>query len=166
MNADITKDLKFTSNFGVDYRVTNQNLYNPEFYVSNNENREVSELTEKEIKTLTGYGQILLITLKQLINTTLVSWLVWRCNTIHTITSATGYDVPFNEDMRYLQGVKTQISMQLQLKVQVQFNRSLQEQIIAMITSTYYNTMRMDGSSKFARKIGGVISLHSQQDGI
>ncbi|WP_044201436.1 TonB-dependent receptor [Flammeovirga sp. OC4] len=152
LDANITKDLVFTSNFGVDYQIASQKKYAPEFYIDPDENRPVSELDEdRNQRTNWVWSNYFNYTKK--INKHQFGAMVggemqyWEYNNV----TATGFDIPHNENLRYLSAAKGS------------YYNSSSNQNISTIASGFtrinYNfdskymltaTLRADGSSRFA----------------
>ncbi|MBD0403811.1 TonB-dependent receptor [Flammeovirga sp. EKP202] len=152
LDANITKDLVFTSNFGVDYQIASQKKYAPEFYIDPDENRPVSELDEdRNQRTNWVWSNYFNYTKK--INKHQFGAMVggemqyWEYNNV----TATGFDIPHNENLRYLSAAKGSY-----------YNASSNQNISTIasgFTRINYNfdskymltaTLRADGSSRFA----------------
>ncbi|ANQ52752.1 TonB-dependent receptor [Flammeovirga sp. MY04] len=152
LNAKATKELSFTSNFGVDYRNQSQKMYLPEYYVSNEEQRMISQLDEhRNIRfdwVWSNYANYTKTFGKHTVGGMVGMEMQYFS---YNNMMATGYDVPFNENMRYLGSAKGSdffsTSNQGANALQSYFaraNYSFDNKYL--LTATF----RADGSSKFA----------------
>ncbi|MBB6461721.1 SusC/RagA family TonB-linked outer membrane protein [Flammeovirga kamogawensis] len=154
LNAKVNKDLTLTSNFGVDYRNQSQKIYLPQYFVSNEEQRNTSQLDEHRNNKFDwvwsnyanyskSFGQH---------NIGAMVGMEMQNFSFNNI-SATGYDVPFNENMRYLGAAKGADFF----ATSNQGASSLMS-YFARANYNYNNkylftaTLRADGSSKFAEE--------------
>ncbi|OHX67997.1 SusC/RagA family TonB-linked outer membrane protein [Flammeovirga pacifica] len=152
MDAQLSKDIVFTSNFGVDYQINSQKKYAPEFFVSPNENRPVSELDEiRNQRTNWVWSNYINYTKK--IGKSSFGAMVggemqyWQYNNIN----ATGFDIPHNEKLRYMSaaqgtsyiaGSSQNISTIASGFARINYNYDSRYMLTA--------TVRADGSSRFA----------------
>ncbi|ANQ51343.1 TonB-dependent receptor [Flammeovirga sp. MY04] len=152
MDANVAKDLVFTSNFGVDYQINSQKKYAPAFFIDPDENRPISELEEVRNQRTNWVWSNYFNYSKQ-INKHNFGAMVggemqyWEYNNL----DAMGFDIPHSESLRYLSAA------------QGSYYNAGSSQNISTIASAFarvnYNfdskylltaTLRADGSSRFA----------------
>ncbi|NME71195.1 SusC/RagA family TonB-linked outer membrane protein [Flammeovirga aprica] len=152
LNAKATKDLTLTSNFGVDYRNQQQKLYLPEFFVSNEEQRMTSQLDENRNNKFDWVWSNYANYSKTFGDHSIGGMIGMEMQAFsYNNITATGYDVPFNENMRYLGAAKGSdyfaTSSQGANSLMSYFARAnYSYQNKYLLTATF----RADGSSKFA----------------
>lgn len=152
LNAKVNQNLTLTSNFGVDYRNQQQKVYLPEYFVSNEEQRKTSQLDEHRNNKFDWVWSNYANYTKSFGDHNVGAMVGMEMQAFsYNNIMATGYDVPFNENMRYLGAAKGAdyftTSSQGVNALQSYFARANYSYANKYLLTA---TFRADGSSKFA----------------